>query len=433
MLSNILYIIYCLRVKNMKKILYIAFYYNHINEIASKRLQGVAKYLPDWGYEAVVIVPETSNDTVNIENVHVVETDYEDMISRFLPSKSNENTKSSETANQANSKMSKLISFAGEIFAYPDGMKYWRKPAFKACCDIIEREDISGIISSSFPITSHLIANDIKNKYNIPWIADLRDLWNLNPYINHTFIRNYFEKRLELKTFENADVLTTTTPLAKETLQSLHPQKKIESVVSGYDPDDFKNIKQTQKSDKLTLMYAGSLYNGKRDPSILFKSIAQLIDEKKIESGEIQIDFYGDVTNLDALSEKYNLKKNVNIHGKITHNEVLQYQMNSDVLLLISWMDESEKMFIPGKVYEYMASKKPVLSIGYTEGSLKDLIEKTEIGYHVSDVENCKKAIYDYYSKYINNELKYCGNEFADEYSMKKTAQKFAQILEEIQ
>ena len=107
--------------------------------------------------------------------------------------------------------------------------------------------------------------------------------------------------------------------------------------------------------------------------------------------------------------------------------------MNSDVLVLISWMSKDEEMFIPGKVYEYMASKKPVLSIGYEKGSLKELIEKTNIGYHISDIGECKKAIYDYYTKYINNELKYCGNQFADEYSMRNTAKKFAQSLEEIQ
>ena len=96
-------------------------------------------------------------------------------------------------------------------------------------------------------------------------------------------------------------------------------------------------------------------------------------------------------------------------------------------------MSESEKMFIPGKVYEYMASKKPILSIGYNEGSLKDLIEKTNIGAHVSTLSECKKVIYDYYQKHINNELKYCGNSYADEYSMENTAKKFSQIFEEIQ
>ena len=418
----------------MDRVIFISFYYNHNNEIASKRLQGIAKYLPKYGWQPIVIVPKTQNDTVKFKGVRVVETEYEDMLSKFLPKSEGNETKTELTSqNQQNKLVSKAISIAGEIFAYPDGMKYWAKPAFKACSKIIESENIKGIISSSFPITSHTIAHDLKEKYDIPWIADLRDLWNLNPYINHTFIRDYFEKRLELKTFENADILTTTTPLAKKTLQGLHPTKKIVSVVSGYDPQDFKGLKQTKKSDKLTLMYAGSLYNGKRDPSILFEAVSQLITENKIDSNKIAIDFYGDTTNLLELSQKYGIESNVNIHGKVSHSEVLQNQMNSDVLLLISWMSENEKMFIPGKVYEYMGSQKPILSIGYKEGSLKELIEKTNIGYHISSLEDSKKAIYDYYLKYINNELKYDGNEFADEYSMENTAKNFSKLLEEIQ
>lgn len=415
------------------KILYIAFYYNHSNEIASKRLQGVAKYLPNYGFEPIVIVPKTSNETVHLNNVRVIETEYEDMISKFLSNrKGSEVTNEQTSQSEPNPLISKAISVAGEVFAYPDGMKYWKKPAFDKCCEIIENEDICGIISSSFPITSHTIAHDLKEKYKIPWIADLRDLWNMNPYVSHTSIRNYFEKRLELKTFENVDVLTTTTPLAKKTLQNLHPTKNIVSIVSGYDPEDFKNIKQTEYNDKLTLMYAGSLYGGKRDPSILFDALNQLINENKIDPEKITVNFYGDSTNILELSRKYNVESIVNIHGRITHKEVLQNQMNSDVLLLISWMDESEKMFIPGKVYEYIASKKPILSIGYKEGSLKELIEKTNIGHHVSDVSETKKAIYDYYLKYINNELKYCGNEFANAYSMENTAKNYAKILGEI-
>lgn len=417
----------------MKKILYIAFYYNHTNEIASKRLQGVSKYLPKFGFEPIVIVPKTANPTVEFDNVQVIETPYEDMISRFIPNKKGGETKKEMTSQDNENKfVSKAISIAGELFAYPDGMKYWKKPAFSKCCEIIENENVSGIISSSFPITSHIIAHDLKEKYDLPWIADLRDLWNLNPYIHHTAIRRHFEKKLEIKTFENADVLTTTTPLAKETLQTLHPTKKIISVVSGYDPEEYENITRTECSDKLTLMYAGSLYAGKRDPSILFQAINELINEKKIIKDEITVDFYGDTTNLKDLSEKYDLSSNVGIHGKISHDEVLQNQANSDVLLLISWMNRNEKMFIPGKVYEYIASKKPILSIGYPEGSLKELIEKTNIGYHVSTVDETKKAIYDYYQKYNNNELKYTGNEFADEYSMENTAKNYSKILEEI-
>lgn len=418
----------------MKKVLYIAFNYNHDTGIASKRLRGVAKYLPSFGWQPIVIVPRTSNETVKLDNVKVVETDYQDMISRFMPKSDNTGRKREVSGrDQTNKFVSKSLSIAGELFAYPDSMKYWKGPAIEASCEIIENEKIDAILSTSSPVTSHLIAHDLKEKYNIPWIADLRDLWNSNPYINHNFIRKSFEKRLEMKTFENVDILTTTTELAKQTLGKIHPDKKITPVVSGFDPQDFEKTKQRKNSEKLTLMYAGSLYSGKRDPSILFDSISQLINENKIEKDGIVIDFYGDETNLEELSKKYNITDNVNIHGRITQSEVLTHQMNSDILLLISWMDESEKMFIPGKVYDCIGCKKPILSIGYKEGSLKELIEKTNIGYHVSDVEECKKAIYDYYTKYNNDSLKYCGNEFADEYSLKNTAKRFAQLLEEIQ
>jgi glycosyltransferase involved in cell wall biosynthesis len=417
----------------MKKVLYIAFNYNHDTGIASKRLRGVSKYLPSFGWLPTVIVPRTSNETVKMDNVRVIETDYQDMISKFMPKSDNTGRKREVSSQeQTNKFISKSISIAGEIFAYPDSMKYWKKPAIEAASEIIENEKIDAILSTSSPITSHIIAHDLKEKYDIPWVADLRDLWNLNPYIKHNFIRNYFEKRLEAKTFKTVDALTTTTELAKQTLQSIHPNKKIVSVVSGFDPQDFEKTEQTEYSEKLTLMYAGSLYSGKRDPSILFNAVSQLINENKMDSNKISIDFYGDTTNLQELSQKYNIPNNVNIHGRITQQEVLQHQMNSDVLLLISWMNESEKMFIPGKIYDCIGCKKPILSIGYEEGSLKDLIDKTNIGYHVSNVNECKKAIYDYYTKYNKNELKYSGNEFADEYSLKNTAKNFSEILEEV-
>lgn len=418
----------------MKKVIYIAFNFNDDNGIALKRLRGVSKYLPSFGWQPIVIVPRTSNKTAKIDNVRVVETDYQDMISRFLPNSKSDTDEKKEvdSKNQSNKFVSKAMSLAGEIFAYPDSMKYWRKPAFEAASEIIENEKIDAILSTSSPVTSHLVAHDLNEKYGIPWAADLRDLWNLNPYINHNPIRRHFEKRLEMKTFKNAAALTTTTELAKKTLQGIHPDKKIVSVVSGFDPEDFKITKQTVESENLTLMYAGSLYSGKRDPSILFDAISQLISENKIDNEKIIVDFYGDTGNLEELSEKYNIKNNVNIHGRITYPEVLQHQMNADVLLLISWMDESEKIFIPGKIYDCIGCRKPILSIGYKEGSLKELIEKTNIGYHISSVEECKKAVYDYYTKYNENELKYSGNEFADEYSVKNTAKNFSKILEEI-
>ena len=453
----------------MKKVILIAFYFNQVNEIASKRLRALAKYLPQFGWEPIVIVPDLGfipkeNDDLNCR---IIYTEYEDMFShfsnKFKKSKSNDFADSSDFKDSkdpiefnddklkdstyySNPIASKAISIAGEVFAYPDGMKYWHESALKEASKIMNNEEIDAIISSSWPITCHTIAKDLKERQNIPWIADLRDLWNLNPYVSHTFIRNYFEKRLELKTFENADALTTTTDLAAETLSTLHPMSRIVPILSGYDKDDFKFLEEliaenddspnnsTNDSSKLKFIYAGSLYGGKRDPSYLFEAIRQLEDENKLDSSKISIEFYGDSTGLEDIANRYGLLDIVHIGGKIAHEEVLKKQLNSDVLLLISWDNEKEKMFIPGKIYEYFALKKPVLSIGYKEGSLKDLIEETKVGYHVSSLESTKEALLEIYNKFVEKgtvELKADMN--IEDYSMENMAKKFADLLNELE
>ena len=450
----------------MKKVILIAFYFNQVNEIASKRLRALAKYLPQFGWEPIVIVPDLGfipkeNDDLNCR---IIYTEYEDMFShfsnKFKKSKSNDLADSSDfsdskdsiefnddklkdSTSYSNPIASRAISIAGEVFAYPDGMKYWHESAFKEASKIMDDEKIDAIISSSWPITCHTIAKDLKERQNIPWIADLRDLWNLNPYVSHTFIRNYFEKRLELKTFENADALTTTTDLAAETLSTLHPKSRIVPILSGYDKDDFKFLEElvskrddfsSDSPEKLKFIYAGSLYGGKRDPTYLFEAIRQLEDENKLDSSKISIEFYGDSTGLEDIANRYGLLDIVHIGGKIAHEEVLKKQLDSDVLLLISWDNEKEKMFIPGKIYEYFALKKPVLSIGYNEGSLKDLIEETKVGYHVSSLESTKEALLDIYNEFVEKgtvELNADMN--IEDYSMENMAKKFADLLNELE
>ena len=397
----------------MSKVILIAFYFNQVNEIASKRLRALAKYLPEFGWKPIVIVPDLG--FVPKENAdldcRIIYTEYEDMFSHFSK------------------------KFKGKS----KNSKYWHESAFEAASRIIEEEEIEAIISSSWPITCHTIAKDLKDKYGLFWIADLRDLWNMNPYVSHTFIREYFERRLELKTFENTDVLTTTTDLAADTLATLHPNNRIVPILSGYDEDDLSYLEELIKSDsaplydshdKLKFIYAGSLYGGKRDPSNLFNAIRQLEDENKLDSSKLSIEFYGDSTNLKEIAAKYGLSDIVEIGGKISHEDVLKKQLESDVLLLISWDNEKEKMFIPGKIYEYFALKKPVFSIGHKEGSLKDLIEETKVGYHVSDLESTKEVVLQFYNEFLEKgSIEYDADVNIEDYSMKNMARKFADLL----
>ena len=465
----------------MKKVILIAFYFNQVNEIASKRLRGLAEYLPSFGYEPIVIVPDLGFTPSENEDLDacIITTEYEDMFSHYLSkfplknsSLSNDgdsnhaeesaapNSKLRDSSSVGNPIVSKAISLAGEVLAYPDGMKYWHDPAFKAACEIIEKEEIIGIISSSWPITCHTIAKDLKRKYGIPWIADLRDLWNLNPYVSHTAIRTRFERNLEMKTFEDVDVLTVTTDLAAQTLATLHPDKKIVPILSGYSKEDFRVIdevlneskapvlednqnlsgskspdllKDSPDNAKLKFIYAGSLYSGKRDHTLLFKAIRELENEKKIDSSKLDISFYGDSGNLLDIAGEYGLSDILNIGGKVPHKTVLEKEAQSDILLLISWNSPDEQMFIPGKIYEYFALAKPVLSIGYKSGSLKDLIDKTGIGYHVANLEDTKNAILKFYDEFMEKgAVNLDSNLDIEEYSMETMAGKFAKLLDDL-
>lgn len=462
----------------MKNLLLISFYFNQKNEIASKRLRNLSKYLPNYGWNPIVITPhfdniDTSFNKTELEGVEIIETEYLDMLDRYssllkfnkskkrnLTSSNFNKTVNKSPNNSSDSNMNinnksintdsknddstnlkpnpfiqKGIHLAGEIFAYPDGMKYWYKPGFEASENIIKERKIDGILSSSWPITCHKIAKDLSEKYNIPWIGDLRDLWNKNPYVNHNFIRRHFEYKLELKTFKNVSALTVTTPLTKEILSTIHPDKKIYTIENGYEKSEFENIEYHKKSEtKLNISYAGKLYEGKRDPEILFEAIEKLSNDGLIDKNKIELNFYGDSGNILEIGEKYHIKNIIKVHGFIDHNDVLKEEKASDILLLISWNNPNERIFIPGKIFEYMALKKPVISIGYKEGCLKDIIDKTNIGFHTDNLKDCMEGLLKYYNEFIENDYKlnYPGNEEVNKYTTENMAFKFAKILDDL-
>ncbi|OWT33212.1 glycosyl transferase GT4 family protein [Methanobrevibacter sp. 87.7] len=428
----------------MKNVLFIAFYFNQENEIASKRLRSLAKYLPEYNWMPIVIVPningiDTSKNKTEFKNIEIIETEYVDMLEYYTkPFKKNKkeiNIKE-DKENKTSKNKEKLIHIAGELFAYPDGMKYWIKPTVKVCEKIIKEKNIDAIISSSFPVSTHIIAKKLSDKYNIPWIADLRDLWCKNPYIHHNKLRNYFEMRLENKTFKKVDALTVTSNRTKTILSNLHPDREVYSIENGYDKEFYEKLDYNfnyKKHDKLKITYAGRLYYGKRDPTILFKAISELSNENKINKDLLEINFYGDSTNIKEFSRKYNLKDIVKIHGFIPHKEVLIKEKESDILLLLSWNNSKESIFIPGKIFEYMGLKKPVLSIGYKEGGLKDIINETDIGYHTDNIAECKKILLKYYNEFIENgEINYNGNKKIENYTTEKMAKNFSDVLNKI-
>ena len=419
----------------MKKILIISYYFPSSTAVGGLRIHGLAKYLSEFGWEAIILTTALP-DNPNMQ-FRVIQTPYYDVIASWKKRfglKPEEGVKKQYGITIHKNKKSMIdfiLIFLSEIIAYPDAQKGWYNYAVKAGSEILENENIDAIISSSSPVTCHLIANALKTKYNIPWIADLRDLWTQNHYYQYSPIRRFIERRLEIKTLSKADALVTVSKDLAETLGTLHKEKRIYTIRNGFDPQEM-NISHVDLTNKFTITYTGILYQGKRDPSKLFKSLHDLISEGKLNPKEIEVRFYGPKEDwMGKEIEIYRLQGIVNEYGVISRNFALEKQRESQVLLLLLWDNPEEIGVYTGKIFEYLAARRPILATGGPKGVVKELLVETNSGMYATSVDDVKKALEEYYNEYkLKDNVSYKGERAKiDKYSQREMARKFAEVL----
>ena len=251
----------------------------------------------------------------------------------------------------------------------------WYHDALLAGEKIIRNERIDAILSTSPPVTSHLVAKTLAEKYHIPWVADFRDLWSQNHYLSYSFIRKYFERKLEVKIIRTASAVTTVSQPLADKLALLHKNKKIFSITNGFDPE-LINTDNTAVDQSFNIVYTGVLYKGKRDPTPLFVVMNDLSDKGCIKREDIKIDFFGSPEDwIQEDSAKYHLQEYITQHGLVTHETAIAEQRKAQLLLLLTWDNPEEKGVYTGKLFEYLAARRPILSFGHTsgEGVIKEL------------------------------------------------------------
>ncbi|OQX78629.1 MAG: hypothetical protein B6D56_08505 [Candidatus Omnitrophica bacterium 4484_70.1] len=410
----------------MKKLLLITYYFPPEKNVGAVRMKGIAKYLPVFGWEVFVLtpfVPERKEEGFNI-----VETPL------FFKEKIKYLKKGKKFKRGFLYRIPSYIIFLSTlrgIIPIPDRKIEWKFIGSYIGREIIKREKISAIISSSTPVTSHVVAYEIKRNFpEIFWIADFRDLWTQNPYLKYSKLSKKLQKKLEKRIISDADILTTVSPPLAEQLRNFH-SKTAFSIPNGFDPEEFDFSIEPDR--KFTVTYAGSLYGGKRNPEFLFIAISELLKEKKIKEENIEINFYGPYEPfLELLIRKFKGENIVKYRGNIERKEVLKKLKASQILLLLLWNNPEARGTYSGKLFEYIGAKRPILSIGYKGSVIKELLEETDVGVHCSDVEEVKKVLLEWYKEWKEKKIvSYKGKEVkVNQYSHKIMAGKFAEILE---
>lgn len=436
----------------MKKVLIIANLFH-----ASPRIPGVTKYLPEFGWQPLILTTHIGEDPESrfgppndFKNYNwVIETDCSpvlDFWGKILGFNQNEDI-GLQVKNRFNISsekssypiLSRIYKKAEAVIKYPDAEKGWKSFAVKAGDSVLQKEDIDAMISSSSPVTSHIIAKELKNKHKIPWVADLRDLWTQNHSYPYGNIRMFFERRLELKTLQLADALITVSPLWAEDLRILHRGKKTYTITNGFDPDKMSTGK-IDLTSKFTITYTGQIYTGREDPSKLLAALRDLIHDGTMNTDDVEVRFYGPENELLAKEiEEYGLFDIVKQYGIVPREVSFKKQRESQILLLLnweaSWEDQREKGWYPLKIFEYLAAQRPILAIGGSgDDVVKELLDETKAGMYAPTVEDIKSILGELYAEYKHKgKIGYNGDiEKINKYSYREMARKFAEVLDSI-
>ncbi|GAF71661.1 unnamed protein product, partial [marine sediment metagenome] len=342
----------------MKNVLLVTYFYPPRQpDFAGRHAHGLVKYLPQFGWEATVLTARLPGP-FPADNVQ--ETEYDDVLSKYkwlLGIKSGDRLM--HNVAEVKSKFHVpdfILRTAGEWLAFPDPQKGWLKHATKYH---EQWEEYDAVLSISPPVTSHLIAQKIKERTGKPWIAYMLDPWSLNHYSPYSWIRLLRDMRLEHDTLQNADEIVTISQAIAGKLMMFH-ERPTHSVPLGYDPDDYK---ERTLSNEFSIVHTGTLHEGYQDPEPLFKALQELYADGLINPDHVYLYFYGPKHKwLDKLAGKYGIR--IAQYGIVPHAMALKMQQLAQVLLLLKWNDPEEKGIINSKLSEYLGARRPILAIG---------------------------------------------------------------------
>ena len=424
----------------MKKVLIITYYWPPAGGPGVQRWLKFVKYLPEFGVKPIVYIPENPTYPILDQNLNSeVSSDTEIISQRIfepyafatLLSK-NKVQKISAGIIPDEKKQSWVekvsLWIRGNLFI-PDARVFWVNPSVKYVQKYLSENDIDTIITTGPPHSVHLIGNKLKQTLGIHWIADFRDPWTTIGYHKSLKLSNFAankHKALEREVLNNADQVIVTSKSTKVEFEQIS-NKPIHVITNGY---DIENVNSQPLDQKFSLAHIGSLLS-ERNPTVLWEVLADVIAENESFRNDFELKLIGTVSEsvLQSIA-KFSLDSYVNNLGYISHADAIAEQRKSQVLLLIEIDSVDTKAIIPGKLFEYMVSGRPILALGPHQADFAEIMAETNTGEFVTydNATKLKASILEFYTAYSTGDLK--ANAISlQQYSRKDLTRKLADLL----
>jgi hypothetical protein len=425
-----------------KKLLIITYYFPPAGGPGVQRWLKFVKYLPEFNVQPIVYVPE--NPTYPIVDEALVSEISDKVIvlknkilepyqlaSVFSKNKTKKISSGIFPPKKKQSFLDKLFLWVrGNVFI-PDARVLWVKPSVSYLEKYIKENNIDTIVTSGPPHSLHLIGLELKQKLGVKWFADFRDPWTTIGYHKSLLLSSYAAKKhkeLEYKVLNTADTIIVTSKTTKTEFQAI-TNKPISVITNGY---DVENVEKQTLDEKFTLAHIGSFLS-ERNPQFLWESLVELLTEIPSLRNDLEIKLIGAVSQevLDAIAE-FKLGDYLNLLGYVSHDEAIAHQKKSQVLLLIEINSEDTKSIIPGKLFEYMVSNRPIIAIGPQGSDFADIIKETNTGvfFDYSEKTKLKSVILGFYNQFLEGKLQANGVGL-QQYSRKNLTKQLVQLINE--
>ncbi|WP_243389586.1 glycosyltransferase family 4 protein [Flavobacterium cyanobacteriorum] len=425
------------------KVLIITYYWPPAGGPGVQRWLKFVKYLPEFGIEPVVYIPENPTypliDNGLLEEVRADVTVLKQKITEpyaWASAFSRSSTKKISSGIIPNKKKQSLLQklmlwVRGNLFI-PDARVLWVRPSVQYLEKYSKEHDIEVIITTGPPHSLHLIGKKLKEKLSVKWLADFRDPWTTIGYHKELKLSAYAaskHKSLEKEVLNAADAIVVTSPTTKKEFEAL-TARPVTVITNGYD------VEKTEKQpldEKFTIAHIGSFLS-ERNPKILWEVLSELVKENESFRNSFELKLIGAVSQEVLASVKqHGLEPYQNLVGYLPHKEAVAHQRKSQVLLLIEIDSADTRCIIPGKLFEYMVSERPILAIGPDKADFADILKSTNTGIFVTYTEKdrLRNAIIDYFDKYTGQTLTSHGIGL-QQYSRKNLTEQLAVLLKKL-
>ncbi len=380
----------------MKKVLIIAYYFPPLGGGGVQRPLQWARYLPENGWLPTVLTVEegywSSRDEEGLRRippeVRVVRTPYLSAVSlrnRLLKKASVPAARPAEESPGAPPRSGLrrwLVNRARFLWQTPDEFLGWYPYAVRAGRRLLSEEKFDAVLTTAPPFTAHWIGRALRKGGGPPWIADFRDAWTKMPGYDHNALQLAIERPMEKSVLRWADAVFATTETTAEDFRALAsiPGGRLHTLPNGYDPELYGKDVSNSPDKILRFVFTGTQILG-QDAVRFLKTLHQWTAQNSGRRKFIRFQYAGpEGASLKAAAERMGAADLFEDLGYLPNTQIARIQQQAGVLVLLLYRNDVARSVIPGKAFEYLAAKRPVLAVA-GPGEVQKLIERARAGW----------------------------------------------------